>query len=620
MRVVHSLLSLAILSAVVVGTFAPMQPVEARRLVASASVVRANRYFQQGNYKTAEQIYTNALKRNPSSLAARSGLSMVQAELYKLDAAEKNAQQVLSRSPNNADALTALGKVKWYRTASSDMTYRRQRAKLLSDAESLFRRATQANGRSPEAFNNLGRILQTQGKRGEALTAYDKALTLDPNYEQALVYKGSLLLEEGNAQAAQPLFEKAIRSNSKSAKAHYYKGSALAAKGEFHQALKSLNTALALKPNAPHTLTKMAEIYQAQGNQAGAVSHYKKAIAAKGEYAPAILGLANLLDTRGDAELAVAELRNAINIKPDFTPYQTRLGQLSLQVDKTDQALKAFNHALELEPNNAQAAQGLASTYVRMAERNASKGILSDASDLAEAESRIEQALRVNPDDLGLHLAVLKLRKATEAELNTDELERLVASPASNEVQRMQQAEALLALGRFSEADAIFAEVINNNANNPKKLYQLASALKLQGDTEGAKRAYQAILAQQPSDVIAQRGLNQLGKMEGKAESKLLQARSNNHWYSKKDRMSAKSFYLEALELNPRLSDARLELAKLYERENAFEKAELEYKAYLQLNQNMPLEQREKLQRKVTQMQNKQVNGTNLIDDAKTLL
>jgi tetratricopeptide (TPR) repeat protein len=596
------------------------QPAEARRLMAGASMVSANRAFSQGNYQNAEKMYMSALKKNPGSLSARSGLAMVQAELFKLDAAEKNAQQVLDKDPSNPDALVALGKVKWYQTSSSDMTYRRQRDPLMQEAEQLFRKAIASNNSSPEAHNNLGRILQAQGKTQEAAAEYDKALNLDSRYEQALVYKGSLMMDQGQSKQALALMNEAIRYNSKSAKAHFYKGSALAETGDLHQALKSLNTALSLEPNAAHTLNKMAEIYQAQGNQAGSVSTFRKAILAKPEYTPAIMGLANLLDTRGDAELAISELRSAINIQPNYTPYHIRLGQLSLEVDKTEQALKAFNSAMEQDPSNAMAAQGLASTYVRLAEQQASKGALADDADLVEAENKIESALRYNPDDIGLHLAVMKLRKATDAPLNTAELERLAMQPAAGEVARIQQAEALLALGRFAEADVILSEVVARNANNPKKLYQLASTMKLQGDTAGSKKVFEAILAKQPNDQIAQRGLSQVQRLEGKAEAKLAQARSNNHWYSKKDRVSAKSFYIEALEQNPRLSDARLELAKLYEREDAYEKAALEYSAYLQLNPTMASDDQTKMQKKIANLRTKNQKNGSYIEKAKSVL
>jgi tetratricopeptide (TPR) repeat protein len=592
----------------VTATVSIATPAQAKRLFSagvSQSVYRANQLFKQGNYSQAEAVFNKALKANPNNLQARSGLALVQAEQYKLSAAEKNAQQVLSRDSKNPAAHIAMGKVLWYRTSSSDMTYRSQREGLLRQAEQHFNQAMTSAPDMPEAATNLGRIYQEQGRSEEARQSYEAALTRDPDYEEALVYMSSLDLGAGNTQQALKLANKAIASHSKSSKAHYYKGAALAQMGDYHEALNSLNTALYLEPKGAHVLAKMADIYQAQGNQAAAVTTYRKAIQAKPEYAPAITSLANLLQSRGDGELALSELRSAMNVRPNYMPFQVQSGQIALQLDKVDVATDYFNQALQQDAQNPEALRGLASSYLRSAEKTAGRGVMTTNSDLMKAEDMVQEALRHNPDDIQLHLALLKLQKATGDQLDTATLEQLASAPATGEIGQVRKSEALLALGRYTEADAVIDSLSKGYGSNTSKLFTLADTLTLNGDTESARRVYNNVLAQNPGNVSATRGLNRIGKMEVKATDKLGQARSNNHWYSVKDRNSAKAFYLEALEFNPRLSEARMDLGKLYEREDAYDKAIFEYNAYLQLNPTMAAEDQQKIQRKIQSLQTK---------------
>ena len=63
------------------------------RVVYTQQVRTANALLQTGKYPQAEILYTEALKARPDDVAARSGLAMAQAELYKLDAAERLVQQ-----------------------------------------------------------------------------------------------------------------------------------------------------------------------------------------------------------------------------------------------------------------------------------------------------------------------------------------------------------------------------------------------------------------------------------------------------------------------------------------------------------------------------------------------
>lgn len=570
------------------------------------SLRNADGYLQTGVHQAAETRYINLLKSNPNNIAARAALSNAQAELFKLDAAEKNANMVLSKNPKNAMAHITQGIIYRNRTASMDMTYRSKRDELLSQSAESLRKAISLDTNSPEAHNQLGLTYRFMGRNNEAQAEFQKALALDPQFSEALLNEGIMQLESGNIQAAKSQFQEAIKLNSKNYLAHYRLGSAQLVAGDSHEALKSLNTALALNRGNAVVMAKMAEAYQAQGNTSAAIANYRKAIQANPGLMPAYVGISDIFDSRGDGELAMSELRSALNVNPNFSAGRNRLGRIALTVDKPDQALQYYKESLKQNPNDADAINGIsqALTVVAQKQANWSQTMGSD-SDLVNAEQSIQEALRMNPGDLRLHLANLRISQLagkpamTEAEMNN-----LVSRTPQNEAETMVQGEAFLALGRYQQADQVFSGLMQRAAGNPDKLLILGDTLKVNGDLPRAKDAYRAALSAEPGNLKAQRGIDRIEKAESESQKTLRTAKALNTW-RRTGKESSIDFYKDTLSQNPRQPEPRLELSKLYEKTKDYDLAARSYQFYVGLRPDMPLKEREGYQKKIAKLQEK---------------
>jgi tetratricopeptide (TPR) repeat protein len=551
------------------------------------------------NLAATEAQLMAQMKAKPND-TTKASLAVVQAELYKLTAAERNARAVLAKHPDWAWPHLALGKALWYRTTSSNMTYRNQSDALLQEAYQHLQQAAQLEPNIAEIHNSLGELALTMGQGSQAIAAFDQALRLSPNHTDALTNKASALAQQGQLQQAVPLFDKAIAQNTKYPRPYILKGQALARAGQAHEAIETLNTALVFNKNNVVLHNTLGEAYQTQGNMAAAMQSYRKAVSLKPEYTAAYENLGNLLHLRGDGELALGELKTALNAKPNHTPYMTQIGEILVSVDKPEQAVDYYQRALSFNPQDTVAAKGLATAYQRSAERLAATEALMGEEALIKAEQQLGEAIRYNPNDLGLRLALLKVQKATGAPM-VDEasLRQLAAMPASGTEGQVRRLEALLALGEFQAADQQRQELMANTAGQPQQLVSLAQWLTMAGDTEGARLAYQQVLAAQPNDVSAVRGLYRLDKLEAHSQSAWDQAKASNHWYSKKDRMSAKVLYEEALDLNPRLAPARLEVAKLYYKNGDYPASISSFRAYQQLTPNMSDGERSSIERAI---------------------
>jgi tetratricopeptide (TPR) repeat protein len=563
-------------------------------------------YLQTGKFQAAEDKYNAILKKKPGSIYARSAAAMAQAELFKLDAAEKNANMVLSKNPRNAMAHLAKGVVYRNRTASLDMTYKNQRDDLLAKSVSELKQAISFDPKSPEAHNQLGITYRFMGRNNEAMSEFQRALELDPHYAEALLNEGIIRLSSGDTAGAKAQFNQAIKLNSKNYMAHYRLGEAYLQEGNTHEALKSLNTALALNRGNAAVMSKMADAYQAQGNTSAAIANYRKAIQANPGFMPAYVAISDIFDSRGDGEMAMAELRSALNVNPQFSAGRNRLGRIALTVDKPDQALQYYKESLKQNPNDAEAINGISQALTVIAQKQANWSQTMGAdSDLVNAEQTIQEALRMNPNDLRLHLANLRISQlAGKPAMSEAELSRLAGMTPRNEAEQMIQGEAFLALGRYQEADEVFSGLIQRNTSNPDKLLVIGDTLKVNGDLQGARNAYQAALSNEPSNLKAQRGIQRIEKAEAESQKTLRTARAFNTW-RRTGKETSIDFYEDTLSQNPRQPETRLQLSKLYEKTDQYDKAARSYQFYLALRPDLPEKERQHYQKKIAKLQAK---------------
>ena len=70
------------------------------------------------------------------------------------------------------------------------------------EAVTLFRKVIEEDGQHYKAFNMLGYSLRKMGKAKEAIAAYNKALSIKPDYASALEYRGVAHVMAGNKAAA----------------------------------------------------------------------------------------------------------------------------------------------------------------------------------------------------------------------------------------------------------------------------------------------------------------------------------------------------------------------------------------------------------------------------------
>jgi predicted O-linked N-acetylglucosamine transferase (SPINDLY family) len=259
-------------------------------------------------------------------------------------AAEKLCRQVLSRDPNNVDALNLLGGC-LYHTGN------------LNEAIKIYQRIVALKPNLPEAHNNLGGCLQRNGRVADAISAYKTAIRLKPDFNEA---KSNL------------------------AAAYFEWGKTLLAGQQTAEALEAFQQAAALKPDFIEALGKVGQCLQSLENLDGAIATFQAIIRLKPDSPEAFNNLGVALQGKRQLGEAIACFRQAVRLKPDLAEAHSNLGAALHDVGRLDEAIAPCRQAIRLAPDSARAHNNLGNA-------------LKDMGQLDEAISGFRQAIRIEP-------------------------------------------------------------------------------------------------------------------------------------------------------------------------------------------------------------------------------
>ncbi|MTI19471.1 tetratricopeptide repeat protein, partial [Fulvivirga sp. RKSG066] len=138
-----------------------------------------DKYFKNGQYEKAIDAYTEYLRLEPTHIKSLYNRGRAYEEVGKHEEALADFNKVLKEDPQNANALISL---------TSDFYYR------LQDYENTIFYAEKVLkvDESATAHTLKGKAQQKLGNLKEALSAYNAALSVDKEYVEAYISRGSL--------------------------------------------------------------------------------------------------------------------------------------------------------------------------------------------------------------------------------------------------------------------------------------------------------------------------------------------------------------------------------------------------------------------------------------------
>ncbi|TGG96885.1 MAG: tetratricopeptide repeat protein, partial [Aphanocapsa feldmannii 277cV] len=222
----------------------------------------------------------------------------------------------------------------------------------LEEAEFIYRKLIQEGVRNEGVFRNLAVICGIQGKKKDMVELLKEALSIKPNYPDALYNLGIALRQHGDLEGAIASYRKALAIKPNYPGALYNLGNALQEQGDLEGAIVSYKKSLSIKPNYPDALYNLGIALRRQRDLEGAIVSYRKVLAIKPNYPEALYNLGNALQEQGDLGSAIVSYRNALSIKPNYPGALCNLGNALQEQGDLEGAITSYRKALSINPQH----------------------------------------------------------------------------------------------------------------------------------------------------------------------------------------------------------------------------------------------------------------------------
>ncbi|TLN23800.1 tetratricopeptide repeat protein, partial [bacterium] len=241
------------------------------------------------------------------------------------------------------------------------------------DSKTLFSYVNKVEGESAYAYSQLGGAAILEGDRAGAYSLYGKALSLNPDYKEALLARARLEMESGAYEKAALGFQRVSSLDNGDFYALYELGLALIRLGNGKEAFFAAQKLdrLTLKSGP------VAELARMKADLWGKVAV---------ETAKA-----------GDSEGAAVLFGHAISLAPDYAENYYLRGVSKDQSGDLEGAAEDYQKVLELSPGDYMARFNLGAALYRLGERKGAARHFLEFKKMQPASDMVENFLRDNP-------------------------------------------------------------------------------------------------------------------------------------------------------------------------------------------------------------------------------
>ncbi|MCB9731500.1 MAG: tetratricopeptide repeat protein [Deltaproteobacteria bacterium] len=355
---------------------------------------------------------------------------------------------------------------------------------------------------------NRANALFRMGDYARAGMAYETLVTQNPDRARLLYNLAAVRIKQDRCDDAIPLLDRFIEKTKNDASARYFRADCLMRLGRLKEARAAFEDASLDQANNPWIEYSLSKIDFAEGKTESALSHVRKAMSIAPTEWEIASWLGTLLRRTGDPKQALTWHDKALELAPDDPTKQAGVASVHVErgrdlwaLDRTEDALAAFERGRELDPESSEARLGAAAAQTRLA-------LAVRAADPAAAKARLDAALALMPSYAAArtNLALLALDSG-----DTAEAERVIEG--APEPSLGPDHAAVLAYVRLLKDDAAGAETALKTARAAGKggvapgLAGLVREVEAhlaarRGDWQAAADAFEAAYAASPRDSL----------------------------------------------------------------------------------------------------------------------
>lgn len=266
----------------------------------------------------------------------------------------------------------------------------------LKEAKRTCDKLCRAFPRDPECWSLVGAVEERLDRPKRAVSAYKTAISLRPNYYEALFNTGCILLNSDERSEALAFFERALVVRPDSPEALNNLGVLLKNRGDIEEATQYFQRAAMLQPGNALAWFNLGNTLSLMGNAEEAVTSYRKAVAINPGYTEAYYGMGNALRQLFLRAEAVECFQCVLGNEPGHRSARLALAEVLILLGRHDEAIAHLDAMLDSDPSDVEVLAAKAETLEKM-------------GDLQLAYELIQPYLSVRPVNVKLALTFANL-------------------------------------------------------------------------------------------------------------------------------------------------------------------------------------------------------------------
>lgn len=243
-----------------------------------------------------------------------------------------------------------------------------------AEAESYFTKATIAAPQMADAFLDLGLVQLREGRADVAEKALAKAIALNPKLPGAHMFLGIAKYQMHEVDSAGAELREELRLQPQDVEALTWLGIVELGAGNADKASGPLDRAAALSPNDPNIL-----YLRGRAHSLIAEESYQALYRLDPDSWRVHKALGESYSASGQPEKAVAEFLKAVGKEPTNSDLYESLGDEYQRLSRFDDAMKAYEQEVKLDPNNGIALYNLGKIDVERGDPQAGISLLQQA-------------------------------------------------------------------------------------------------------------------------------------------------------------------------------------------------------------------------------------------------
>ncbi len=458
----------------------------------------------KGEPAKAEEAYLKAIALDPASGVPYIELSRIYAGKGDLDKAEAELKKMIQAAGSSYETLHVLAlfyeSTKKFELAES--TYLKAveaapqgdvtplmnlagyyaRMKSYDRALDAMQKAAEIKKDDLNVLVNMAELQFDFGKVKEAEATVDKVLEKEKGQVDANLLKGRILLTRRDFGSALERFDVVVRESPRNSMAHYFRGLSHIGKGDPKLGQQDLLKAVELNPGLLDARLILAEFYLNERNADLARQQIDAAMKVAPRNTRVLMHQGSLKVLEKDLKGAEEVYSRIIQADVDYAPAHVQLGLIYNLTNRQPEALKAFNKALALNPQQTDALALVVGLNVR--------------------DKKYDEALKACEDhkkkvtDSPASLALIEYLEGNIflAKKDSKRFKKAIETEPNNPAAYVALAEIYAREKRFDEAIKEYESVI---AKNPKYLagyMAVGTIYDLKGDGKKAETHYRKAL------------------------------------------------------------------------------------------------------------------------------